>query len=233
MENRYHNLCRRCVIWKGATLTGKKLRHPLTSTTFLIVVVVAAHSSSCSPGTHLHRQIDRQAPIKQTPITTTKGSRQPKAGRGPRAPINKHRPQPPNQTHPSAGRSHRAPQEKHQPATSNKGQMPTTATKKKRGTTEGQNQQTKNKIDISTWAEPQSAKGQTPTTNHSHSEKKTNTPGRAEAPGSPEHQITNTRHNHQKKDTPGRAEATGHQKRNTNSSDQHQRTKNNRSCQHE
>ena len=87
--------------------------------------------------------------------------------------------------------------------------MPTTATKKKRGTTEGQNHQTKNEIDTSTWAEPQSVKGQTPTTNHSHSEKKTNTPGRAEAPGSPEHQTTNTRHNHQKKDTPGRAEATG------------------------
>ena len=31
-----------------------------------VVVVVAAHNSSCSPGTHLHRQIDRQAPIKQT-----------------------------------------------------------------------------------------------------------------------------------------------------------------------
>ena len=57
-------------------------------------------------------------------------------------------------------------------------------------------------------------------------------PGPAEAPGSPEHQTTN-RHNHQKKDTPGRAEATGRQKRNTNSSDQHQRTKINRSRQQE
>ena len=32
----------------------------------VVVVVVAAHNSSCSPGTHLHRQIDRQAPIKPT-----------------------------------------------------------------------------------------------------------------------------------------------------------------------
>ena len=56
---------------------------------------------------------------------------------------------------------------------------------------------------------------------------------RAEAPGSPEHQTANTRHNHQKKDTPGRPEAAGHQKRNTNSSDQHQRTKINRSRQQE
>ena len=48
-------------------------------------------------------------------------------------------------------------------------------------------------------------------------------PGPAEAAGSPEHQTTN-RHNHQKKDTPGRAEATGHQKRNTHSSNQQQWT---------
>ena len=31
----------------------------------MVVVVVAAHSSSCSPGTHLHRQIDGQAPINK------------------------------------------------------------------------------------------------------------------------------------------------------------------------
>ena len=37
-------------------------------------------------------------------------------------------------------------------------------------------------IDTSTWAKLQGAKRQTPTTNHSHSGKKTNTPGLAEAP---------------------------------------------------
>ena len=31
-----------------------------------VAVAVAAHSSRCSPGTHRHRQIDNQAPIKQT-----------------------------------------------------------------------------------------------------------------------------------------------------------------------
>ena len=33
-----------------------------------VVVVVAAHNSSCSPGTHLHRQIDRQAPINKNNV---------------------------------------------------------------------------------------------------------------------------------------------------------------------
>ena len=37
-------------------------------------------------------------------------------------------------------------------------------------------------IDTSTWAKLEGATRQTPTTNHSHSGKKTNTPGRAEAP---------------------------------------------------
>ena len=41
--------------------------------TVLVVVVVAAHSSSCSPGTHLHRQIDRQAPAKYDQVTSPMG----------------------------------------------------------------------------------------------------------------------------------------------------------------
>ena len=36
--------------------------------TVLVVVVVAAHSSRCSPGPHLHRQIDRQAPMNKTNV---------------------------------------------------------------------------------------------------------------------------------------------------------------------
>ena len=96
----------------------------------------------------------------------------------------------------------------------------------------GQNHQNKNKGHP--WARfgraevPERQKANT-NTKHSHAGKKTNTPGWAEAPGSPEHQTKNTRHNHHKKDTPGQAEATGHQKRTTNNSDQHQRTKTNRS----
>ena len=34
---------------------------------------MAAHSSSCSPGTHLHRQIDRQAPAKYDQVTSPMG----------------------------------------------------------------------------------------------------------------------------------------------------------------
>ena len=36
-----------------------------TPVAHLLVVVVAAHSSSCSPGTHLHRQINWQTPINK------------------------------------------------------------------------------------------------------------------------------------------------------------------------
>ena len=87
---------------------------------------------------------ESQSAKRQTPITTTKGSRQPRAGRSPRAPINKHRPQPPNQTNPRAGRSHRASKEKRQqqrPATKDNCQ-PRPPRRRERG---GKTAETKNK----------------------------------------------------------------------------------------
>ena len=110
--------------------------------------------------------------------------------------------------HLNVGRSPRAPKGKHR--------TQTTATQGRRRTPQGSRS-------------PQRPTRLTPITT---TKRNGDSPGQAEAPGSPEHQTKNTRHNHQKKDTPWRAEATGHQKRNTNS-DQHQRTKINRNSQKE
>ena len=75
----------------------------------LIVVVAAARSSSCSPGTHLQRQLDRQAPIKQPSIIAS----------------------PPCQLQVAQTREGKKwTNRRNQQGTGTEGQMPTTATKR-------------------------------------------------------------------------------------------------------